>query len=734
VSALGRSRPPRPRRRLKPVLQATVADCAPACLAAVLDAYRRPVPVDRLRDELGAGRDGVRAVDVRDLAEANGLTCRAKRVPAERLGTVVGPSIAHWEGNHFVVVERVGRRRVTVMDPAIGRRRLGHDEVAAAYSGVVLVFAARPDPQGTVRRRPVPAWRRILLPVLLANRRALALLGLAAVGLLLAGLATPAITSWLVTRLTPAAATAPGAIAVGPAVVAIGVLALAVAALALTRGLAAAGLQQRVGRDLTGSVVDRLLAAPLLFFEQRGSGEVVSRTLTADAVRDVVATQLVAAVLDAAAAVGYLAVVCVLDARVGAVTAALAAALVAALLVTGRHLRRSRREELLALMRCHAWLHELVGGIAWLKAAGAERVAHDRWSDLHERRLAALARSSRLDALADTAASVVRVAGPLLVLAVAVAGAAAAGSDVGRPVGVSALATAALLPFSALAAHLQVMEQLGSLIAHLDDLVSAPQEQHGDGLPVRSPASVIEARGVGFRYSRRAPDAVAGIDLHVPAGGKLAVVGASGSGKSTLARLLVGLYRPSEGDVCLDGERLDALDLVAARRRFGVVLQEPFLITGTVRDNIALCDSGAELPRVMAAARLAAIDEEIGAMPLGYATLITEGGVGLSGGQRQRIALARALLADPGVLVLDEATSHLDPLTEACIEANLRDRGTTRVVIAHRLSTVRDADQIVVLDGGRIVERGDHDSLVAAGGRYARMVLAQSSGLVGDRA
>jgi ABC-type bacteriocin/lantibiotic exporter with double-glycine peptidase domain len=217
---------------------------------------------------------------------------------------------------------------------------------------------------------------------------------------------------------------------------------------------------------------------------------------------------------------------------------------------------------------------------------------------------------------------------------------------------------------------------------------------------------------------------VRGIDLDVPAGSTVALVGASGSGKSTLARVLLGLHEPTEGEVLFDGIRPGAVALPTLRRQLGVVSQDCVLFTGTIAENIALGRPDADRADVEAAARLAALHDEVAAMPMGYDTVLREG-TGLSGGQRQRVALARALLGRPRVLLLDEATSALDTATEAVVAANVAALRQTRIVIAHRLSTVRGADRILVLDGGRVVEQGTHPELLALGGRYAALVAHQ---------
>ena len=686
----------------------------------VLAHHERAAPLEVLRDELGAGRDGVSALDLRDAAKRYGLTCRGLRATPETVRELPTPFVVHWEGTHFVVVERVRRDSVDLVDPMLGRRRLSFAVFTAAFAGVALTFSV--DERG---RRAAPSataprpWRTVLLPAMRIRRAVVATLAATSGLLLLAGLAVPLATAWVVDRLVTGSPSVAGGSAPFAAVA---VFALAVGALTLVRGIAAAALQQHVGRKLTGGLVDRLLDAPLTFVEQRGAGEVTARLSATDIVRDALATQLVGAVLDTVVALSYLIILLVASPALGAVTLALGAVELAVLGALALRGRRQRREELLAQIRSQGWLYGVVTGLAWVKAAGAEDVVHERWRRLHEQRLAALLRTARTGAVADAVAGAVRLGAPLVLL---LAAAALAGGGVGRVVGLAALAAAALMPMGALAGHLRSFHEIGSVVEHLGDIATAPAEQPAPRPPAPPLRGELATEKLGFRHTRGGAWVVRDVDMQIPAGGKLAVVGSSGSGKSTLVKLLAGLYPAAEGTVSFDGRDLRSLDLASLRRRLGVVLQDPFLLAGTVAENIALRRPDAPLADVIAAAELAAVHDDIAGLPLGYATTLANGGAELSGGQCQRIALARSLLDRPSVLLLDEATSHLDSATEAQIERNLQGLSITRIVVAHRLSTVHDADLILVLEDGRVVESGTHAELVDVGGRYAAMVASQ---------
>jgi ABC-type bacteriocin/lantibiotic exporter with double-glycine peptidase domain len=292
----------------------------------------------------------------------------------------------------------------------------------------------------------------------------------------------------------------------------------------------------------------------------------------------------------------------------------------------------------------------------------------------------------------------------------------------------AALAAGFLSPLGTLVSSGLQLQQLASYMERINDVLDTPRDQAGQRLKRAAPlAGALRAERVSFRYGALSPVVVRDVSLDIRPGQHVGIVGRSGSGKSTLAHLLLGLYRPTEGRICFDDDDLAGLDVRSVRRQLGIVTQHPYVFGSSIRQNIALTDPGLPLDAVAEAAALACIDTDIQAMPLGYDTPLHDGGGSLSGGQRQRIALARALVSRPAILLLDEATSELDTVTEEMVYRNLASVRATTIVIAHRLSTVRNADLIVVMDDGEIAEAGTHHELLALGGAYAALAQAQAS-------
>lgn len=452
-------------------------------------------------------------------------------------------------------------------------------------------------------------------------------------------------------------------------------------------------------------------------------------------IREAFTNQALAAVLDGALVIGYLAILLLRTPFLGLWVLGAGALQVALLLASSRQLRNLSQRSLAAQAASQTYLIEALNGIATLKASGTEELALSHWSGLFANDLNASLATGHCSAIIDTAMTTLRTVSPLLLLWVGTLQVLHGVLSLGVMLATVALATAFLEPLSSLVSNAQRMQLVAAQLERISDVLSAePEQDRRLTCQTRRLTGRIELRNVSFRYDPNAPFVLRDVSFAIGPGQKVALVGTTGSGKSTLAMLLLGFYAPTYGEILYDGVPLDRLNLRALRSQFGVVLQESFLFAGSVRQNIAFCNPGLAFEKVVDAARLAAVHEDIIQMPMGYETRIVEGGAGLSGGQRQRLSLARAVAGARAILLLDEATSHLDTMTENLIEKNLSRLSCTRIVIAHRLSTVRNADQILVLDSGSLTETGSHDELLLKRGHYAALTLNQAATIPISRA
>ena len=708
------------RRRIPVIRQTTETDCAAACLTMVLAYHGKFLRLEEVRELLGIGRDGADALSLVHGARFHGLRARGVKVPEVAGLRFLAPgSVLHWGFHHYVVFEGIEGDRVRIVDPGTGRRIVSLDDVGKTFTGVALLFEPGDEfVRGKAPRRGVMRYVREMLAQSVLLQRILVL----SVVLRLLALATPLLTGLIVDRVVP-----------GRDFSLLTVLGIGLAAIAAFDFLSAfvrahlmLQLRTRLDAKITSDFVEHLIALPYAFFHHRSAGDLMMRLNANTTIREILTAGTLTGVLDGALACLYLIVLFAANGTLALLVLGLGFLRVLLFLATRHRQRELMSKTLQVQAKSRTYQVQLLSGIATLKALGAEQQALDRWSNLFVDELNVSITRGRLDAFFEAAMDTLTTASPFVVLAVGASQVLAGQLSLGTMLAASALAIGFLMPLTSLVSTAVQLQLLASYMDRMDDVLDAPPEQERQSVVAAPPLSGrITLEDVSFRYSPMRPFVVRNVSLEIEPGSFVALVGSSGAGKSTLAMLLMGLYRPTSGRVLYDGLDLSTLELTSVRRQLGIVLQQPYLFAESIRNNVALGDESLPLHRIVEAAKKAHIHDFVQSLPLGYDSPLADGGASLSGGQRQRIALARALVRRPSILLLDEATSHLDTESEREVLEELERLRATRLVIAHRLSTVVRADKILVMENGQIVEEGRHDDLVARDGRYAELVRAQ---------
>lgn len=714
-------------RRIPLVQQNDRSDCGAAALATLALHHGLAIGLEKLRDLTSTDTSGTSLLGLLKAAQSIGFAAKAVRCPGiEALAQLPLPAIAHVadaEGiGHFVVLFRQKRGQVLVGDPAgsLGWQNIG--DFGRSWTGNLLLATPKSLAIQTANK-PASGWGKFI--GLLTPHRAL-LAEVVVCALLMALLAIT--TSYFVQHLVDSVLVRNERSLLNALGLGMALVVLFKSGFGVVRQYLLAYVSRKIDLALLGHYAEHVLRLPMRFFESRRVGEIYSRVTDIAKLRDAINGAATTAIVDGVVVVALFAVLWCYDVRLAA-----AATLVAPLFLVavGAHQPAARQRSRQAMengAQLSAHLIEDFSGIETFKAfhAEGERLARG------ETRLVAFAQGlfglQKLDV--QLSAIVTLIAG-LAGIGVLWYG--------GHRVMAGALSIGQLLFFyTLLSSMLEPLSRLATVNLKLQDALVAVdrlyqileiEEEPFDADKVRFETLTrgIEFRGVDFAYGARGK-VLTDVSLELPKGQTVAIVGESGSGKSTLLKLLLNYYQPTAGCVLVDGIDLRDVDLGAYRGRLGVVAQDPFIFNGTIRENIALARPNARLEEIIEVARAAGLEDFINALPDRYDTPIGERGANLSGGQRQRLAIARALLHQPEVLIFDEATSHLDTTTEQVIQRNLRSRlaGKTVLLVAHRLSTVQDADLIYVMHEGRIAEQGTHAELLERDGRYAELWRAQT--------
>lgn len=696
-----------PGRCMEAIIQSESAECGLACLAMVAAHHGHRTRLSELRRRFSISLKGATLAQVIEIGGQMGFMCRPLRLDLEHLGSLQLPCILHWDLNHFVVLRAVRGRGVTIIDPSLGERKIKMDELSRSFTGVALELS----PTSQFRQSPRPP--AITVAQLTGNVSglwpALVLILLLSLALQVFVLIAPFLMQWVVDHVLVAGdrdlLTVLG--------LGFGLALVLQLVIGVVRGWAVIHLSSRLGLQWTGNVFCHLIRLPMDFYEKRHLGDINSRMGSVQEIQQTLTTSFIEAKVDGLMALVTLAMMLLYSWKLALVTLLAVGMYLILRAMAFRELRDGSERQLVAGAHQQSHLLESIRGAQSIKVAGREAYRRSSYFNLMNEAINSNVRLARLSLAFGSANQLIFGVERIVVVWIG-----------------ALLAIENLFSVGMLIAYLAYKDQFSQRVAGLIDkwvefrmlrlhgerlsdiVLTEPELSRGEARQSALPATLrIELREVGFRYSSSDPWVLRNCNLAVDPGETVAVVGASGCGKTTLVKLLLGLLLPTEGEVLVGGVPLTRIGMEEYRRVIGAVMQDDQLFAGCISENIAFDEEGPDEARVQEAAKLAAVHDDISALPMGYHSLIGDMGTSLSGGQKQRVILARALYRRPRLLFLDEATSHLDVERERLVNDAVRGLSLTCVIIAHRPETIASADRVLVMHAGKVIQdSGDTNS------------------------
>ncbi len=725
--AVSRAKGKNPARVKTPtILQMEMVECGAASLAMILAYYRLYVPLEKLRVECGVTRDGVRASNIVKAAAKLGLAAKGFRREPEQLKSMKPPMIIHWNFNHFVVLEGFYKDKVYLNDPGSGRRVISAEEFDLSFTGVVLTFAPTAEFERGGER---PGMRDSLFRRLNGVKNALALLIIVGLMMVIPGIVVPSFSKIFIDELLLANRTD----WLRPLLWCMGGTALLQALLSALQQKYLLRMETKIALLGASSFFWHILRLPILFFQQRSAGDISNRMGSNDTVAAFLSRNLAENVISVVTLLFYFVVMLNYNVALTFISLGLALVSVVYFLYSSQKMESVNSK----LQQDYGKMYGIsISGlyiIETLKATGSESGFFSKWAGYHAKLLNGQQKMGFISQILFALPNFLSQLAEVFVLCVGGLQILNGNMTVGTLIAFQGLLGSFMSPINSLTQMGMQIKQLKADMARLDDVMKyevdefcdPSQDESSELVPeenFRKLDGYVEIRDLSFGYNVLEAPLIEGFCLSLSPGARVALVGASGSGKSTVAKIVAGINRQWSGEILLDGVNKDHISRNLISNSLAVVDQDISMFDGTIMDNLTMWDSTIPESDVVQAAKDACIHDDILKRPGGYQSGVSEGGSNFSGGQRQRLEIARALAVNPSVIIMDEATSALDVRTEQTVNDNIRRRGCTCIVVAHRLSTIRDCDEIIVMKHGKIVQRGTHDGMKNMEGPYATLI------------
>lgn len=699
-------------------------ECGLCCVAMILGYYGCHVKLGELRHYYEIGRDGIKINEINSLFSTYGVKSKIYKTSFDSINSVNCPCIVFWENKHFVIIEDINkkRKRVRIADPATGKYTISYDDAKKRYSGYLVL--ATPDKNFKKNKKKPNVWFKYGY-LLIKNKK------------LFLSILLLSIISYLFTLLIPISiqkvidSVNKGDISMllnnrfQFILLILSVCSIYVFTLFLS-GIRKISFAKYIDKEIAEKLFAHLLKLPVKFFELRSHGDILFRIQSLSIIRDMFTQKIVAFLMNCGTIFIMLVYIFIQSKSIAGVAIGFFVFSGFAIVYTRRRILETNQSEISETSKLQTIQSEMIYSITNIKLAGTEDDIYAKWKKQFNKNLNKHAETLRYSNIHNTLISALNQIGPLIILIMGIVEYISKILSIGNVVALysagstfMSLCVSVFTSFDDFLLSSQYLERINEILEEKEEAYLL------GGMEIKCDGR-IRLQDVNFAFTNHSEPVLKDISLTIEPKQKVAFVGASGSGKSTLGKVLMGLYTPTEGNIFYNDINIKDLNIKNIRKQMGAVPQDIILLNESIYDNIKMSRENISKEMVVNATEISQVKSEIESMPMKYNTMVSDMGTNISGGQRQRIAFARAIVNSPTILVLDEATSSLDTINESRISSHLKNMGCTRVVIAHRMSTIIDSDIIYVLKDGYIVEQGNHESLMRKGGVYRQLYNKQA--------
>lgn len=701
------------------VLQMEALECGAACLAMILGYYGKTVSLEKIRTDCGVSRDGVKATHIFKAAEKYGLKGKGYKMELSALKLLTAPVILFWNCNHYVVFEGFKGKKACINDPAAGRRLVDADEFNEAYTGVVL--ALEKTENFSTDGEKLGFWAKLKRNVS-GVRTVFLFLCVLSFLFLIPALVYPAFSRFFVDTIL----IKDSINLLRPLIAAMMITAIFSTILSVIKSTVLIRFQIKLRVTGAAQLIEHMLCLPMQFFQQRFPGELCSRVFASDSIAVLVSERFTNFLIDFFSTVFFLVLMFLYDVPL----AVLSLALTVIQLIIFRIGREARRSKAIKVQieggKQDGLIMAGLNRIESIKASGAESGFFNQWKAQQVRLINEKQSLSKASAVSKIGPEVISSMLSIFILTFGALRVIDGYMTIGMLMAFQMILASFKAPLNSFMSLGLTMLYTSADIQRIDDVMDYElpeifKEQDSQAQPQKL-QGYVTFKNVSFGYSPLEEPLITDFSFELKPGKRIALVGTTGSGKTTIGKLACALYQPWSGEILFDGKPLNQIEKKIFASSVAVVNQNTSLFGGTVKDNLTMWDTSISQDCYIQAAKDACIHDEIAARAKGYSSVVNEDGVNFSGGQRQRLEIARALVTQPSILILDEATSAMDPVTELLVDENIKRRGCACIIIAHRLSTIRDCDEILVLEHGKIIQRGTHEQLASVDGLYKELI------------